>query len=720
MVAVLTLVDLSEQLGESYRALPEADRQRHLELLRAVDRPEAVALDVAALGDGHWRVTVCMADALGALSLLAGLFTALRLDIVRAEIYTVRAPTPRPLGRWPTRRVATERPAPSRKLLDIFEVKDLAARSGELWDEFAADLRRLVAARLAGEEESARAELIDRVSAVFRETAPGSARVRPVQIEVANDPNSALTRVTVRSADNLGFLFAFTNALAGITVNIERATIRTDAGEAVDTFWVTDIAGRQITSEQQLRELRVATALIKQFTDLLPHSPDPAQALRQFGALIQQVLSQPQWMNELANLESPAVLETLAELMGVSRFLWEDFLRVQHENLFPLVVDPGGLGRPVDRDQLQRRLDDALAPLASHAERIDALNAFKDREMFRIDLRHITGRSTFQIFSQELTSLAELVIATAAHLGYRDLTKRHGEPRLEGRRCGWSIGALGKFGGEELGFGSDLEITLVFEGEGETAGPQVVRNSEFFASLVLSLKENVRAREQGIFQLDLRLRPYGEAGALASSLDGYARYYSPGGGAEQFERLALVRLRPVAGDPTVGERMLAIRDAFVYADRPLDFDNIRHLRRRQATELVPRGKTNAKYSPGGLVDIEYYVQAWQIGAGCRDPSVRVTNILLATERLRAGGYLPELLVDELQSTYSFLRRLIDALRVVRGNAKDLTIPDERSRELAYLAHRLGVAEPTLLLTAIRDRMAFAARLWEGPLPRWET
>jgi glutamate-ammonia-ligase adenylyltransferase len=219
--------------------------------------------------------------------------------------------------------------------------------------------------------------------------------------------------------------------------------------------------------------------------------------------------------------------------------------------------------------------------------------------------------------------------------------------------------------------------------------------------------------------LDLRLRPYGEAGALACSLDGYAKYYSPNGGAEQFERLALVRLRPVAGDPMIGERMLALRDAFVYADRPLDFDNIRHLRRRQATELVPRGKTNAKYSAGGLVDIEYYVQAWQIGAGCRDRSVRVTNTLLATERLRAGGYLPELLVDELQSTYSFLRRLIDALRVVRGNAKDLTIPDERSRELAYLAHRLGVAEPTLLLTAIRDRMAFAARLWEGPLPRWD-
>ncbi|GIW08846.1 MAG: hypothetical protein KatS3mg060_3651 [Dehalococcoidia bacterium] len=715
----LTIDSLGTQLGDDYRALPLAERERHLSLLSEVSRPDAVALDVASLGAGRWRVTVCMADALGALSLLAGLFTAARLDIVSADIFTVRTPVPRPTGRPRFRRPSSDWPEPSRKLLDIFDVRTVAPEPAGLWEGFAADLRRLVAARLAGEWERARTEIIDRVSAVFRDAEPGSVRVRPVQIEVANDPGSLLTRVTVRSADNLGFLFAFTNALAGITVNIERATVRTDGNDAVDTFWVTDTAGRQITSEEHLRELRVATALIKQFTDLLPHSPDPAQALHQFGALIQQVLSRPQWTAELANLESPDVLETLAELMGVSRFLWEDFLRLQHENLFPLVLDPGGLGRAVDRFQLQRRLDSLLAPLSDYTARIDALNAFKDREMFRIDLRHITGRSTFQSFSRELTDLAEIVIDTAARLSYAELVRRHGEPRGISGPCRWAIGALGKFGGEELGFGSDLEIVLVFEEEGETSGPTVIRNSQFFAQHVLAIKESVRAREQGIFQLDLRLRPYGEAGALASTLDGFGAYYTPGGGAEQFERLALVRLRPVAGDRAVGEKMLTLRDAFVYADRPLDFANIRHLRHRQATELVPRGRTNVKYSPGGLVDIEYFVQAWQIGVGRFDPSVRVTNTLLATERLRAGGYLSELLVAEIQSTYGFLRRLIDALRVVRGNAKDLTLPDDQSRELAYLAHRLGVAEPAMLLAATRERMAFAARLWEGPLPHWD-
>src|SRR5262249_1031543 len=129
-------------------------------------------------------------------------------------------------------------------------------------------------------------------------------------------------------------------------INVERARVATAGDEVVDTFWVTDAAGKPITSEARIRELRVATALIKQFTHLLPHSPDPGQALRQFNALIRDMLSRPQWTVEFADLGSPAVLENLAELMGVSRFLWEDFLRMQHENLFPVLLDTPGLETP--------------------------------------------------------------------------------------------------------------------------------------------------------------------------------------------------------------------------------------------------------------------------------------------------------------------------------------------------------------------------------------
>jgi glutamate-ammonia-ligase adenylyltransferase len=169
----------------------------------------------------------------------------------------------------------------------------------------------------------------------------------------------------------------------------------------------------------------------------------------------------------------------------------------------------------------------------------------------------------------------------------------------------------------------------------------------------------------------------------------------------------------VAGDPRLGERIVQARDAFVYSGRPLDIDDIRHLRHRQATELVTGGAVNAKYSAGGLVDVEYFVQARQIEAGHANAAVRTTNTGEAIDRLTQAGVVDSAWAGDLSETYSFLRRLIDALRVVRGNAKDLTIPSTGSREFAYLTRRLGYDSPAALRSAIDARMGFARTLWES-------
>ncbi|MBI4310441.1 MAG: hypothetical protein HY681_01560 [Chloroflexi bacterium] len=128
--------------------------------------------------------------------------------------------------------------------------------------------------------------------------------------------------------------------------------------------------------------------------------------------------------------------------------------------------------------------------------------------------------------------------------------------------------------------------------------------------------------------------------------------------------------------------------------------------------MVPTGETSAKYSPGGLVDVEYYVQAWQIAVGHKDPQVRAPNILDAIDCLARGQHIPERHAAELRDVYGFLRRLIDALRAVRGHAKDLTIPPTESQEFAYLAQRLQYASPTVLRDAITQRMGYARGLWE--------
>jgi glutamate-ammonia-ligase adenylyltransferase len=334
--------------------------------------------------------------------------------------------------------------------------------------------------------------------------------------------------------------------------------------------------------------------------------------------------------------------------------------------------------------------------------------------MFRVDLRHITHRIGFRDFAEELSDLAAVTVEQASALCHLSLQGRYGAPSLSsGDPCPWTACALGKFGGRELGFGSDIEMLFVYQEEGSTRGPQVVRTSTYFNDFVRAFLAALETRREGIFELDLRLRPYGNKGALASSLAAFMEYYSGDGFARQFERMALVRLRPVAGDPALGAQVLEARDAFVYFGAPLEMENIRHLRGRQASELVPAGQVSAKYSSGGLVDVEYYVQARQIAVGHSDPSVRVANTLDAIDRLVHEGHIPQGQAEELRETYGFLRRLIDALRIVRGHAKDLTIPPTETREFAYLAHRLQYPSPAALRGAISERMGYAKGVWEG-------
>lgn len=741
----MTIEALRSQLGAAYDRYGAEQQAQHLALMATVEQAGDVAVSIVPRAPNEWTITICTADRLGALSIMAGLFTAYHLDITAADIFTIqpRDLQPPPVQRRPTghdRSVGLARPATKltrpgqssahrarRKLLDIFELRALVPFDQPRQEAFRADLAGLVRQLAAGDGDGARDAIVERVSTAIGEmglaaipprvAVDDSRHLLPVSIELFNPGDLPYTGLRVASSDTLGFLFAFTTTLAGFTLNIERAEIRTLNGQANDTFWVTDPSGGRIVGDERIHELRVATTLIKQFTHLLPRSPNPGQALRQFNALIAQMLSRPHWTAELANLESQAVLENLADLMGVSRFLWEDFLRLQHENLFPVVVDVPALIEPRPAAALEAELTEQLAAARGLDEHINALNAFKDRAMFRIDLRHITGRSDFQEFSEELTDLATMTVSVAAQLAQRRLADQYGRPTLaDGGACPWVIGALGKFGGGELGFGSDLELIFLHAAEGLTTGPTRVANSLYFGRFVQEFQSIVRARQEGIFEIDLRLRPHGKAGHLASTLVGFAQYYAATGEAEQFERMALVRLRPVAGDPELGERMLAARDAFVYSGQPLDIANIRHLRHRQATELVPPGRVNAKYSAGGLVDIEYIVQIWQITVGATEPGLRVTNTLIAIDRLVAGGYLAADRATELRSGYGFLRQLIDALRVVRGNAKDLTIPPLESREFAYLAHRLHSGDTTELATTITAHMEFARSLWEDCLP----
>lgn len=709
--ATFTAEMVATQLGDSYAALPAEERSRHVRMLRTAAAAERPVLWAGPTAAAPWRVTVASPDAIGVLAIIAGLFTVHRMDIIRARVFSVEVPrtsvTVRPARG--TRRAPSQRSLPPISCaLDVFDVGPLTGPpSPTVWTRFRRDLDHLMGLVNDGRTAEAQDWVIDRFSAALRELPAAGGSLAPVAIAIENEPASLHTRLAIRSRDVPGFLFAFTNALSGSTVDIRAAAVDTVDGEAADVFWVTDRDGVRVTGQEALQELRVACALIKQFTHLLPRSPHPAQALRQFRGLVSQVLASPQGARDLTNLETPEVLQSLADLMGVSRFLWEDFLRLQHENLYPVVADASSLDAAADRSVLEPALTARLAA-APLEEREAVVNAFKDRWMFRIDLRHITGRIDFGRFSEELTVLAEVVVNAAAALG-------HARMAAAGLAAPapWAIVALGKFGGREMGFGSDIELVFVY---GNTVDPGASAHA-YYEDFVKAFQGIIHARQDGIFEIDLRLRPHGSAGALAVPIGGFRRYYAEAGEAQQFERLALVKLRPVAGDPELGAAITAVRDSFVYSTAPLDFGDIQKLRGLQVEELVPVGAVNAKYSPGGLVDLEYFVQTRQILQGAADPSVRTTNTLEAVARLEASGALTPAAASALRDDYGFLRRLIDALRVVRGNAKDLNIPAAGTDEFRYLAQRLHFASPETLSSAIAAHMAAAARVWQDPIPR---
>lgn len=673
----------------------EEEIARHAELLDRLSDENVVEVDAAPLSNRDWRVTVAGFDRVGELSLICGLLFVYGFNITDGNVFTAEQMG----GAHPPDAQRTPRPgaAPAPpKFVDVFTVRSArGSATPDVWQRYRDDLAGLM--RLSDERgpREAQGALARRVAEALRDYSGRVPALYPVEIDVDNESSGRFTVLHIRAEDTIGFLYELTNALTLSGIDISRVIVGSAGNRVYDTLYVRDEAGRKILDPGRLQELRAAIVLIKHFTHLLPRSPNPESALLRFRDFLEQLFQQPHWLESFSSLERSEVLHTLASVLGVSDFLWEDFLRLQHANLFPVVTDVAALARRKSRKELEAEL---AAELCGESP-ADALNAFKDREMFRIDLRHIMGHiAEFGQFSEELTDVAEVVVAAAVRLADDELRARYGIPRLDADgKCPLAVCALGKCGGRELGFASDIELMFVYEGNGETSGPEVITTAEYFQKLVEIFSKTIKARREGIFHIDLRLRPYGRAGSLAVAFEAFRSYFGPEGAAWPYERQSLVKLRPIAGDVEFGRRVAELRDELIYTGAPFDVAAMRAMREKQLSQLVRAGTINAKLSPGGLVDCEYLVQGLQITYGGDDPSLRRTNTLEAMDALAAAGILSAAEHARLRSAYIFLRRLIDALRMVRGHARDLTVPPTDSEEFQYLARRLKYGDDTAAL-----------------------
>jgi [glutamine synthetase] adenylyltransferase / [glutamine synthetase]-adenylyl-L-tyrosine phosphorylase len=699
----------SQAMEPSYfKVFSPEEIQRHAKILEALGPDNPILIETTSAPGNRIRLTVCGYDQTGDLAMVCGLLFAYGFDVVSGNAFA----TDHILDRREMDPAQFSSSADAPKFVDVFVLTPPPnATRSELWQSYQTELTQLVTLVRDGQLRKAQAKLVEKVATVFSISPNPTGMLLPIDIEIDNDQSDRFTVLRITAEDTRGFIYELANSLTLLGYDIHRVTLTTLGDRAFDTLSIARLDGTKIIRPEMQTRLRAAVVLVKHFTHLLPQSPNPRNALLHFGQLLERLFERPDWGEELASLDRREVLESLAKLLGVSDFLWEDFLRLQHDNLFPILRDVEGLIETRTRDQLEADLAEQLTRAGSDEDKRNCLNDFKDREMFRVDMRHIAGHiSEFGQFSEELADVAEAVTSQALNICFDQLTTRYGQPYIAAPGTSHSesrlaVLALGKAGGRELGFASDIELMFVYEAEGQTNGDKPITASEFYIYLVESFTKTIQARRKGIFEIDLRLRPYGSAGPLAVSLDAFENYFAPGGPAWPYERQSLVRMRHIAGDADLGNRVIQLRDKLVYTDAPFDINALRAMRERQLRQLVQPGVWNAKLSSGGLVDCEYLVQALQITHGNARPELRQTGTSDAMVALHKHDIITDEQFEELHNSYVFLRRLIDALRMVRGDARDLAIPDPETEEFAYLARRLNYSQFSQLQADIDSTIA---------------
>ena len=675
----------------------------HIRLAGHLDSDHPSRTAFAHRSDGSLDLVIVAYDYFSEFAVICGLLASFGLDIREGRIFTSADPVTAPPSRREARPVgsrAPRKPGLARKtIVDLFHVDPVAgtdftpAHEEQFALELEGMLRLLDSQRFQEARHRVNRRLVETLDRTRRQF---TGLLHPVRIDFENRSSPTDTMIEIRSTDTPAFLYAFANALAMRGVYIRKARFQQIGAELHDRFFVRGRHGRKIEEASDQQELRLTATFIKQFTHFLTWAPDPAKALDHFDRFLDQLLEGGRTGRALDFLKEQKTLATLARLLGTSDFLWEDFLRRQHANLFPMLetYQHQPLVRP--KPDMVRELRKRIASVRSDEQRRRALNQYKDEEMFRIDMKHLLDpNSTLVDFSQGLSDLAEVVLDQAIRDCQAKLSHPYGAARLEhGAACPFAVFGIGKFGGRELGYASDIEVLFVYGGAGTTTGKQPLENSEYFERLAQEILGWIDAKQEGIFHLDVRLRPHGGKGSLANSLTEIQRYYSPSGLAAPFERQALIKLRYVGGDEALGRTVEAHRDAYVYSKQIWDIDVALALRRQQVKEFVESNQINIKYSPGGLIDIEYGVQYLQVQHGHRHAALRTQNTMLALDALGQTKVLPKQQVQALREAYLFFRLLIDGLRIVRGHAKDLVLPPRDSEGFVFLARRVGYTTET--------------------------
>jgi glutamate-ammonia-ligase adenylyltransferase len=450
-------------------------------------------------------------------------------------------------------------------------------------------------------------------------------------------------------------------------------------------------------------------------------SPDPDAALNYFERFLSTFSPRTSLLTFLG--ETPEALELIILLCGTSPFSAEILIR-NPENFYWL-FDQLGPSWIKSRERYRAEATQMMDRFSESTDRLRALARYQRREMLRIASRDILRLAPLTGTVAELSYLADTVIHLVYENCWQRLTEKFGTPvwtDAEGNEqaARFTILGMGKLGGGELNYSSDIDLIYCYDGEqGHTVRGDHGNSSswvgslpspEFFIRLAQAITHELSGfTEEGYFyRVDLRLRPEGSTGRIAVSLNACRNYYSSWG--ETFERMALVKARPVGGSQELGDEFCAAFNPFVYRSF-LDFaalEEIQEIKGRIETKLGSRKKqeVHVKLGAGGIREIEFFVQALQLIYGGRNLDLQERGTIRALEKLLEHEYLSTREYEELLQAYLFLRDLEHKLQMVL-HLQTHELPSS-PEELYKCARRMGLTG-----SAEKETVDKLKRLYQG-------
>jgi len=452
---------------------------------------------------------------------------------------------------------------------------------------------------------------------------------------------------------------------------------------------------------RHVNQQTVPATLVIEFTQAILASVDPQRAINHLLRYLDNVPDSAAFWAIV--VQYPEALVGIMRLFAHSQLL-SSILWRRPPLLFWLLED-ALWAPPPPPEVLAAELTQLLAGVEGEGEVATILRTFTQQHSLRIGARDLCGLATVEETTAALSTLADCVIQAGLGACVRWLTTLYGIPMYIDANgvqqpCGFCVIGMGKLGGYELNFSSDVDLMYVYTSyEGSTSGlgdngerRQQISNHEYFVALARRLTTLIGGQgpEGQAFRVDLRLRPEGTQGQLALSLLSYEAYYARLG--QTWERMALIKARPVAGDCRLGEEFLALTRPFVYQSH-LDAEGVRQLRamkRQIDAQLADKAqsRTNVKLGLGGIREIEFLIQLPQLLYGGRQPTLQERHSLRALSKLREAGLMTSSVATTLHSTYCYLRRLEHYLQMEQGTQTHALPrhPDQQWRLAGYFGY----------------------------------